>query len=165
MDPDRLLELARAEQARALGIVAGLQPCPIVLSRATTLLGSFSVDMRTKQGTIRISRYLTDSEQARDTIRHELAHQAAHDLHGHLGHGPAWRMWARYIGCVPKACSAAGVDPDVTARRQRYVVGCGRCGWRTTRQRRSTIVRQPRRYACARCNGPLSVTTVGGPAP
>lgn len=162
MTPSDVLALAREEQQRALQIVAGLRPCPIVLSRATAQLGSFTVDRLTGDRVIRVSRHLADDAQVRDTARHELAHQAAWDLHGHLGHGPVWRMWARYIGCAPVACSAAGIDPDVVRSRERYAIECGSCGWRTTRQRRSKLVAKPWRFLCARCRGRLRVAELPG---
>lgn len=156
--PADILALAREEQSRAREIIVGLPPCPIALSRATTLLGSFSVGA--EGPVIRISRYLVDEEQVRDTARHELAHLAAHALNGHVGHGPHWQTWARYLGCVPLPCTPVGVDPEVVRRRERYVVMCRRCGWTTTRQRRSRLVRYPRFYACAHCRGPLTVDTL-----
>jgi predicted SprT family Zn-dependent metalloprotease len=155
-----VLGIALHEQVRARSIIAGLGPCPVVLSRATTLLGSFTVDTRTGRGAIRISRYILDPEQVRDTARHELAHQAAYELHGHLGHGPLWQTWARYLGCLPVSCSQTGIDPDIADARQRYMITCRACGWTTTRQRRSRLVRQPRRYACGRCAGSLLVEPI-----
>jgi predicted SprT family Zn-dependent metalloprotease len=155
MRPDEILALALQEQERARGVVAGLGPCALTLSRATTRLGSFTVDLRTGQRAIRISRYLTEADQVRDTARHELAHQAAYDFHSHLGHGPLWKTWAQYLDCAPVACSGDGVNPDVARARQRYALSCGRCGWTITRQRRSRLIEHSRRYACARCRGPL----------
>lgn len=157
MDAAEILAIAMQEQVRARAIVAGLGPCAISLSRATTLLGTYTVDVRTGLGSIRISRHLVDPERVVDTARHELAHQAAYELHRHLGHGPLWQMWARYLGCAPVSCEGAGIDPDVAGRAQRYALTCARCGWRITRQKRSRLVRHPRRYACGRCRGPLDL--------
>jgi hypothetical protein len=159
MDAADILRLADSEQERACAIIAGLTPCPITLSRATTQLGSFTVDVRTGLVVIRVSRYLRDEAQVRDTVRHELAHHAAHQLHRHVGHGPIWRMWARYLGCEPVSCSGPGIDPEVARRRERYAITCGLCGWTVMRQRRSRLVDHPRRYRCRRCSGPLEVYT------
>lgn len=161
--PD-VLSLALQEQERARAIVAGLGPCPVLLSRATTQLGAFRVDRRTGAIEIRVSRHLRDEGQVRDTIRHELAHQAAWERYEHIGHGPLWKTFASYLGCAPVSCAALGVDPTVVESRQRWAVSCRRCGWETTRQRRSKLVAKPRRFACARCRGPLRVAPLVAPA-
>src|SRR5688500_63852 len=155
MEASDILAVALAEQERALSVVAGLSRAPVLLSRATTRLGSYTWDPVTGERVIRVSRHLTSIELARDTARHELAHQAAHELHGHIGHGPPWQMWARYLGCEPKACSPGGIDPS--AVKARFAVVCRACGWFVTRQTRSKLVRQVRRYACGSCGGPLAV--------
>jgi hypothetical protein len=41
--------------------------------------------------------------QRMDTLLHEMAHAAAYLYEGDAGHGPAWRRWARRVGCDPRA--------------------------------------------------------------
>lgn len=154
--PTEILALALQEQVRARAIVAGLRHCPIRLSRATTELGSFSVDRRGGDYEIRISRHLRDVAQVRETARHEFAHQAAWERYHDLGHGALWQTLATYLGCEPVPCSN-GIDPEVLQRRRRYAITCARCGWETTRQRRSKLVDKPWRFACAHCGGRLLV--------
>lgn len=157
MEPPEILAIAAEEQQRANSILAGLGDCPIVLSKATTVLGTFSVDVRTQVQQIRLSRYLRDEVQVRDTVRHEIAHQVAYERHAYLGHGQLWKMWAEYLGCIPVACSSVGVDPEAIAQRLRYVLKCRLCGWTIVRQRKSKLIRNRRRYACAMCRGPLDL--------
>ena len=107
---------------------------------------------------IRISRYIADEAQVRETARHELAHQAAWQRYEHLGHGPLWQTFALYLGCAPTSCGGRGLDEDVVRARLRYVVTCIECGLVTLRQKRSKLVRSPWRYACARCSGKLQVS-------
>src|SRR5919205_571442 len=88
MHPADIHAIAIEEQARARAIVAGLKHCPIVLSRATTELGAFSVERSSGATQIRISRRIGDEAQIRETLRHELAHQAAWERYRDLSHGP-----------------------------------------------------------------------------
>jgi predicted SprT family Zn-dependent metalloprotease len=157
MKPSTIHAIVADEQARARAIVAGLGHCTIRLSRATTELGAFTVDRRTRAIEIRISRHLRDEAQVRETARHELAHQAAWERYRDLSHGGLWQTMASYLGCEPVPCSQDGFDPDVMRRRQRYEISCLRCGARTLRQRRSKLVAMPWRFQCAQCGGKLEV--------
>ena len=152
MKPSDIHAIAIEEQARARSIVAGLKHCPIVLSRATTELGAFSIERRTGRMQIRVSRRIDDEVQMRETLRHELAHQAAWQRYGDLTHGPLWQTMASYLGCEPVPCSRYDI-PKVN----RYEISCGVCGWTTHRQKRSKLVEAPWRFACAHCGGRLSV--------
>ena len=158
-----IMALAVEEQDRACAMIAGLHRCSIRLSRATTELGSFSVDERSGDSEIRISRHITDERQVRETARHEFAHQAAWLRYRYLGHGALWQTLATYLGCEPVPCSKDAFDPDVIRARQRFAVVCRGCGLSVTRQRRSKLVRAPWRVACARCAGTLSVVALAAP--
>lgn len=155
MNPSDIHTIAIEEQARARAIVAGLRHCQIVLSRATTELGSFSVDRVTGATQIRISRHIDDEDQVRETIRHEFAHQAAWERYRDLSHGPLWQTMASYLGCEPTPCSQYDIPKTV-----RYEITCAACGWTTKRQRRSNLVDKPWRYACAHCGGALHVANI-----
>jgi predicted SprT family Zn-dependent metalloprotease len=161
MKPSEILAVVAGEQDRARSIVADLGPCPVRLSRATTEFGSFAVDRRSGAMEIRISKHIAELDVLRETARHELAHQAAWERYGHLGHGALWQTMATYLGCAPVACTSFSVNEEVLAQRQRYEVRCDRCGWSTTRQRRSKLVARPWRFACARCSGALRVSLLG----
>jgi predicted SprT family Zn-dependent metalloprotease len=158
--PSDILAICLEEQDRARSIVAGLGPCPITLSRATTLFGSFLVDMKDGSFEIRISKHITDDAHVRETARHELAHQAAWERYNDMGHGPLWQNLATYLGCQPVSCTEDALDPVAMMRYQRYVITCERCGWSIGRQRRSKLVTKTWRYGCARCRGPLRVDEV-----
>jgi len=157
MQPADILSISLEEQTRARAIVEGLGACPIKVSHATTVLGTFLVDRYTGEIEIRISKHLRNEEQVRDTARHELAHQAAWQRYEHIGHGALWQTLASYLGCEPVPCTSHGFDPDVIAKRQRYHISCMKCGWATTRQRRSKLVDKPWRFACAYCGSKLQV--------
>ena len=157
MEAADVLTIALEEQSRARQIVAGLGPCPIKISRATTLFGSFSVDPVTNEMEIRISRHIVRPDDVRETARHEFAHQAAWERYREIGHGPLWQTLATYLDCEPKSCTADLIDPTIALERQRYVITCDRCGWTISRQRRSKVVARISRYGCARCRGPLRV--------
>lgn len=159
MTPAEIHAIAAGEQARARGIVAGLRHCQIVLSRATTELGSFSVDRRTGATQIRISRRIDDEAQIRETIRHEFAHQAAWERYRDLSHGPFWQTLASYLGCDPVPCSQYDIP-----KTDRYAITCMSCGWTTHRQKRSRLVDRPWRYACGQCGGRLSVADIAADA-
>jgi predicted SprT family Zn-dependent metalloprotease len=158
-----ILAIAHEEQARARAIVAKLGPCPIVLSRATTVLGSFNVDPHSGEMEIRLSKHLPDEAQIRETMRHELAHQAAWERYREIGHGGYWKTMANYLGCEPVACTRGALD--VAVQREKYEIACLTCGWATRRQRRSKLIDRPWRFACARCGGKLVVTTLDPVAP
>jgi predicted SprT family Zn-dependent metalloprotease len=152
--PSDVLSLALEEQVRARAIVAGLGPCPVVVSHARVTLGQFLVDRRDGSIEIRISRHIDDVDQVRETARHELAHQAAWERYRHFGHGPLWQTFATYLGCEPVRCALFNADRHAAAR---YAVSCKRCGWTTARFRRSKLVAKPWRYLCAECGGRLQV--------
>ena len=153
-----MLTIATEEQIRARSIVAKLGPCPIMITRTTTELGSIIVDRRTsKVVEIRISRHIVDDEQVRETTRHELAHQAAWERYRDLGHGALWQTMALYLGCSLEPCSDHALDPEIIRKRQRYEVSCASCGWATRRQRRSKLVDRPWRFGCGNCGGALQV--------
>ena len=153
------------EQDRARAILPDLGPCPIVLSRATTSFGQFSVDVHDGDMEIRISKHITDERQVRETARHELAHQAAWERYTHIGHGPLWQMFASYLGCSPTPCSETSFAADILRARARYAIRCTRCGQTSMRQRRSRLVDRPHRYACARCGGKLEVELLAAMEP
>lgn len=44
----------------------------------------------------------------RETLLHEMAHVAAYLFDGDAGHGPAWKAWARRVGCEPRRSSVRG---------------------------------------------------------
>jgi hypothetical protein len=155
MKPSDIHAIAVEEQARARAIVAGLRHCQIVLSRATTELGSFSVDRTTGAMQIRISRHIDDEGQIRETMRHEFAHQAAWERYRDLSHGPLWQTMASYLDCQPTPCSQYDIPKPL-----RYEITCAGCGWTTRRQRRSKLVDKPWRYVCAQCGGRLSVAQI-----
>lgn len=158
--PTDILAIALAEQERARSIIDGLGPCPVKLSRATTLFGSFLVDQSDGSIEIRISKHIVDGAHVRETARHELAHQAAWERYRDMGHGPLWQTLASYLGCRPASCTEDALDPVAMLRYQRYVITCTRCGWSISRQRRSKLVTRTNRYGCARCRGPLRVEEV-----
>jgi hypothetical protein len=155
MKPAEIHEIALEERARAQAMVAGLRLCPIVLSRATTELGSFSVERASGATQIRISRHIDDEDQVRETMRHELAHQAAWDRYRDLGHGALWQTLAVYLGCEPVPCSTYDIP-----KKLRYEITCSKCGWTTKRQKRSKLVDKPWRFACAQCGGKLLVAAL-----
>ena len=155
MTPADIHAIAIEEQTRARAMLAGLRHCQIVLSRATTELGSFSVDRATGVTQIRISRRIDDETQVRETMRHEFAHQAAWERYRDLSHGPLWQTMASYLGCEPVPCSRYDI-PKV----HRYEIRCSSCGWATHRQKRSKLVDKPWRFACAYCGGTLCVAAI-----
>jgi predicted SprT family Zn-dependent metalloprotease len=157
MKPSEILAVLSQEQDRARSRIADLGHCSVRLSRATTEFGAFLVDRRSGAMEIRISKHIADEAILRETARHELAHQASYERYGYLGHGALWQNLATYLGCQPVACTNYSVNDEVLAQRQRYEVRCDRCGWSTTRQRRSKLIARPWRFACARCSGALRV--------
>jgi predicted SprT family Zn-dependent metalloprotease len=92
------------------------------------------------QRRISLSRHLAqlNSEaEVRDTILHEIAHALA--PRG-AGHGPAWKLLARSIGCTGQRCYGQdvlrpapkykGTCPScrrVIYRHRRTVIACGKC--------------------------------------
>jgi hypothetical protein len=160
MRPADIHAIAIEEQARAQAIVAGLRHCSIVLSRATTELGAFTVERATGATQIRISRRIDDEAQIRETLRHELAHQAAWERYRDLTHGPFWQTMASYLGCEPVPCSQYDIP-----KLHRYEITCASCGWTTHRQKRSKLVDKPWRFACARCGGRLAVAELAAATP
>lgn len=72
---------------------------------------------------LRLSRNfvrLNTEDAVRDTILHEIAHIKAGLK---AGHGIAWKMWCRTVGCRPERCAALS---DVVVAHS-FEVACGVC--------------------------------------
>ena len=54
-----------------------------------------------------------------DTLLHEMAHAAAYLYDGDAGHGPAWRRWARQVGCDARARGDGTIQPRRRTRTRR----------------------------------------------
>lgn len=107
-------EAIRAE-IRRLDEKTGLHGAtlPIVIGRAKTVLGTFSVKaVRLSGKTVRVPRQFTFSgyffhhpefpdSMAQDTIRHEYAHYMDFVLYGQLAHGKTFRVCCQTVGACP----------------------------------------------------------------
>lgn len=84
---------------------------------------------------IRLSTWLDDT-QARDTLRHELAHIAAGVQRG-APHGRRWQEWAVRLGVEPRATARAAPTnaPERKNIRRYWGLECASCGLRFARMR------------------------------
>jgi len=76
-------------------------------------------------GIIELSHHfvrLNDAEAVRQTVLHEIAHAIAGP---EAGHGPAWKMACRHVGCKPRRCSST--RDGVTMPKGKYKLVCGTC--------------------------------------
>ncbi len=109
-------ETIRAE-IRRLDEITGLHGAtlPIVIGRAKTVLGAFSVKaVRLRGKIVRVPRQFTFSgyffrhpafsdAMAQDTIRHEYAHYMDFVLYGQLAHGKTFRACCQTVGAYPRS--------------------------------------------------------------
>jgi len=67
-------------------------------------------------------------DEVTDTIKHEVAHAAAHQIHNHVGHGKPFKLWASKLD-APRHCKKI-------KSTDRYAYRCPTCGteWRRKRQ-------------------------------
>ncbi len=111
----------------------GIAPVPKIewSKRMKRLLGRAYVDRHV----IRLSAWL-DSEQAEDTLRHELAHIATGGS-GRKPHDSRWREWATRLGAVPRATSPCppALAPEPRQKRRYTGLECPGCGKRFVRAR------------------------------
>ena len=87
-------------------------------------------------------------EKTAATIRHELIHVHLLNEAGDPGHGPAFEQLADQL------------DTHVHCERfatPKYWVRCDDCSNRLARYKKSKLVKQPQRYRCGDCGGPLEV--------
>ena len=98
--------------------------------RMRRLLGKAYLD----RNLIRLSLWL-DDEQARETLRHELAHIGAGRVR--QPHGDKWKRWAERLGANPRATShrAPELAPPPSADRRAAGLQCPGCGLRIVRLR------------------------------
>jgi len=82
-----------------------VKPCPVVAlnARLKTTAGRSFYELRKIDLSVSLFREYPDSF-VRDTIPHEVCHQAAWDLFGDGGHGPHWKAVMLSIGVNPKRC-------------------------------------------------------------
>ena len=82
------------------------------------------------------------------TVRHELIHAYQYHEYGEADHGPTFRRWVKPLE-TDRHCEQYA-EP-------KYWIVCEACDVRDPRYRRSKVVKQPDRYSCGRCEGPLCI--------
>lgn len=131
----------------------GLNGWTFGFSRGKRTLGTMTLPLAAKTGTVRVSRHLIttgDDVRVMDTLLHEIAHAIAYVRHGRasLGHGPLWKKIATEVGATPRAtCSGT----PVAAPNVRWE--CEACGEAVVFYR--TPKYPPERYRHRRCGGRL----------
>ena len=154
---DHLLSQVIA-QARSLAIPISrrIDPHVVVNTRAHSRFGCCR--SRPDRHTIEVSSVLLNAEEK--AILQVLAHEILHTCPGCANHGAKWQHWAalmsRKFGYdIHRTNSHRDLGLEDT-RPVRYVVVCRRCGSRTNRMKRSSLVLHPERYRC-KCGGSLYI--------
>lgn len=112
--------------------------------------------------TIELSSMLKDAPEK--SCRQTIAHEIIHTCSGCMNHGKLFRRYAAMMN------NAYGYNVSRTGSREdmgipeeenyRYVIICKKCGKKTMRLRRSSVVDHPSRYRCE-CGGGLRVEYCG----
>ena len=89
-----------------------------------------------KRNSIKLSSWLNE-EQARSTLRHELAHIATGSIRNHRPHGAKWKQWAVALGAPPARSAVHGPAnvPPKTVFLVTWGLECPKCGLRVARMR------------------------------
>jgi predicted SprT family Zn-dependent metalloprotease len=107
----------------------------VINSRYTSSLGRCVWKPR-KQ--LHIAKWVVDSdlEEAKETLRHEIAHALAGEK---AKHGAVWRRWARIVGARPKACATATISNMSPSRQTppKWRITCPDCKQWYLRRRRT----------------------------
>ena len=119
------------------GIVAEVARAWDIADLAARFDVAFSRRLRTSagralptRGVVRLHAALADGPPAllREVVIHELAHVAAHLLHGRTAaHGPEWRALVRAAGETARVRLPAGTLPGVRRRRATWLHRCPVC--------------------------------------
>lgn len=149
-------------QARSISIPVSrsIDPDVVVNTRARTRFGC----CRTRMGrhTIEVAAALLEADE--QAIRQVLAHEVLHTCPGCANHGAKWQHWASLMsqrfGYDIRRTDSHGALGIKDTRPIRYWVICRRCGNRTPRMKRSSLVEHPERYRC-KCGGSLYIELPG----
>ena len=89
-----------------------------------------------ERNSIKLSSWLNE-EQARSTLRHELAHIATGSIRNHKPHGAKWKQWAVALGAPPARSAVHGPAnvPRKTVSLMTWGLECPKCGLRVARMR------------------------------
>lgn len=106
--------------ARSLMLQHGIGHWQFALDRSKRRFGQ----CRYRTQTISMSRHLIELN-SEDRVRQTLLHEIAHALTPNAGHGYAWQLVARQLGCPPVRCYSTN---DTVVPDGRHAVSCGHCG-------------------------------------
>lgn len=115
--------------------------------KATSYYGRYSF----KTNSIAISQYLTDEQDIRNTVAHELIHACG--VHGHQA---AFKEYAEKLKRY--GFDVLGEINDKTlinnvCNTKNYVIKCTHCDFETTRRKQMKI----EKYRCPRCKSKLTM--------
>jgi len=139
--------MRRHSAALAFDVNALEAELALLIDRYGVPVGAEITDLRGKYGDqcgdrIRVSRYIADTRNALDTVRHEYAHAVADRKRGSKdGHGRLWKKLAAEMGARPSS-RGRGMLVNVPLREPQ----CLRC-----RRRYLPLARVPRRARCPGC--------------
>lgn len=117
------------------------------ICKSTSYYGKYSFG----RNVISISRYLTDEQDIRNTVAHELIHACG--VHGHKEHFKEYAEKLKRYGF-----DVLGEIKDKTLIQEvrntkNYVIKCTHCEFKTTRRKRMKI----EKYRCPRCKSKLTM--------
>lgn len=135
-----------------------LGSCRLSIGKATVK----DAPAKHRSAEIAISKYLVGEDAIRKVLVHELGHFVAPDHY----HSAIWKERADKIGkkwgiiCHTRASLQESLSfranqptPKANPTATTYVLVCQQCGQILVRQRRSKLVKYPKRFRCGKCGG------------
>ena len=111
---------------------------------------------------IEISQLLLDERvDEKNGLKNTIMHELLHTCRGCMNHTGRWAELAQNVndayGYHVKRVTNHNdcVIPDELQAPARYLIRCTECGALIPRQRMSALIKNPKKYLCAKCGGKL----------
>ncbi len=148
-------------QAKSIGVPVSdkIEPEVKINSRAVKRFGRCILSRG--RYTIELSSMLIDAPEK--SCRQTIAHEIIHTCPGCMDHGVSFRLYAAMMNnAYGYSISRTGSREEMGIRQEenfRYAIICRKCGRKTMRLRRSSVIDHPSRYRC-KCGGRLRIESL-----
>lgn len=138
-------------------------------TRAKKRWGQCRILPNGKSFEISISKRLIDDNVPDKSAKSTIIHELLHTCEGCHNHSSKWKKLASYVnsrlGYDIKRCASSaeyGIYDEPASHNVKYLVKCIKCGKTYERERKSKIIKNPKRYRCGLCGSELVLVDLTG---